>query len=141
MTNPFPPPDPEVRPYQSAVEVALTKKVNLAQLTDEIEAATKVDVNVAMTYGPDFDTTRAPAPDNPAVLHVSPARVRQDQVEKVLAAHEPTADYGAPEGESEFGELLARVLDDPTATLADDEVKIAVLGLLRRVPLLSRRSS
>jgi hypothetical protein len=134
MTQPeitFPPPtvdDPP--PFESAVQVEVTNPVNLAQLTDELSKATGHHVTLALTTVE--DTQR---------LSVTPGNLNAAVVKKVVADHRPRDGYELPEEEKTFMALLDKVAQGPVE-LTDDEMKVAVTGLLRRVnaPGNGRRS-
>lgn len=114
-------------PYQSAVTIPLDKEVNLVQLADEIGAATKRIVHLAISTTPGADGTLT------SMLSVSPGSVAVDRVAAVVAAHQPVPDYGVPAAELAFRAVVARAQEENNPELNADELQTAVLGLLRRV--------
>lgn len=122
--NPYPAPEPEgpPAPFQSAVQVPLDRIVNLAQLTDEIAAATKRVVHLAV--GTDAEGV--------STLSVSPGGVNASLVADVVAKHEPQSDYGVSPIEKRFTELLALVTEEDDPVMTPVDIQAAVVGLLRR---------
>jgi hypothetical protein len=131
--EPFPPQTDEVQeqppPFEDSALFELTKQVELSQLTDELGKALKRQVLVAQ-LGPEHGFQ--PAEDNPAQIAVSPSSVDHEVVEKVIADHQPVIGYDIPEREKSFSELTTRLQNDPDAELSDEDLRVAVRGLLLR---------
>lgn len=119
-------------PFVSALTFDLTKRINLTQLTDEIDAAVGSTVHLAVSGGPDFNPDIDPSASNVGTLNVSPASVDRAKVQAALDAHHPSDVYAVPQAEQDFAAVQSKVMTDPTATLTADEVAAAVKGLLAR---------
>lgn len=131
MTQPeptFPPPiEDNPPPFVSAVDVSVTKPVNLTQLTDELSKATGHHVTLALTEN-----------EGKQSLSVTPGGLNKTVIAKVLKEHAPQVDYGVPEEERVFAALLAQVAAGPVE-LTPTELNAAVVGLLRRAGAPSTR--
>lgn len=133
--NPFPPQAAVVQeappPFADQATFPLTKQVELIQLTDELSKVLKRQVQVAQ-LGPERGWV--PSEDNPATLAITPSNVNANKVRQVIEAHQPDLGYGISEEEKAFSALSDRLLNDPTAELSDEDVRVAVRGLLLRQP-------
>lgn len=131
--DPFPPQADVVQdappPFADQVTFPLTKQVELTQLADELTRALKRQVQVAQ-LGPEHGWV--PSEDNPAVLAISPSNVNANKVRQVIDAHQPDLGYGVSDEEKAFTALSDRLLNDPTAELSDEDVRVAVRGLMLR---------
>lgn len=117
-------------PFDDAMMFDLDKQVELSQLTDEIGKAVKRQVTLAQ-IGPDSGIV--PAPDNPAKLAVTPGNLDRDTIQKVIDDHEPMLGYDIPEREKAYLALQDRLINDPDAEISDDDLKVAVRGLVQRM--------
>lgn len=131
--DPFPPQADVVQdappPFADQVTFPLTKQVELTQLADELTRALKRQVQVAQ-LGPEHGWV--PSEDNPAVLAISPSNVNANKVRQVIDAHQPDLGYGVSDEEKAFTALSDRLLNDPTTELSDEDVRVAVRGLMLR---------
>lgn len=136
-TDPFPPEQTEEPPppFESALTFDITKKINMTQLTDEIGAAVKATVQIALSGDADFNSMIDPSPDNVATLSVTPSNVSKAKVQKAIDDHVATDGYELPEHEREFAAVTQKLVDDPTATLTDDEVQVALRALVLRLTM------
>lgn len=79
------------------IELIVTKKVNLAQLTDEIQRRTKTVPQLAMRQPNDQD----PTAENPYVLWVHPGTLSVDICQSVLDKHVPIPPTYNNDGQTE----------------------------------------
>lgn len=131
--EPFPPvfdgdqaPPP---PFDDQVTFTITKQIELTQLAEEIGKAVGRQVSLAQ-LGPDAGFV--PSADNPATLCVSPGSVDKKIVQKAIDDHEPIVGYDVPERIKAFNVLQDRLVNDPDADMSDEDIKVAVRGLIIR---------
>lgn len=131
--DPFPPQHEAVQEQPPAFDdqllFDLTKQVELTQLAEEIGSAVGRQVSVAQ-MGPDHGFV--PAPDNPAHLAVSPGNLSKTKIQKALDDHEPIIGYDVPEREKAYGALQDRLMNEPDSELSDEDMRVAVRGLVLR---------
>lgn len=129
--NPFPPePSQEPPPpYPDMSSFPLTKPINLAQLREEIRAEVRDNLEIAQV-GPKHPGDISES--NPAILAVTPSRIPEGKVRKVIKDHKASADYDVPKSEREFAAVVKKVVDDPQANLGAAETQSALRGLLMR---------
>ena len=53
-------------------------------------------------------------------------------VNQAIADHVPDPEWGMPQAEKDYQEVMARLLDDPEADLSSDDVTALVRGLAFR---------
>jgi hypothetical protein len=118
------PPDPASAPVPNAIPFLLTTGVNLAQLQQEISAASD-DVEVgAYVIGP--------YPDGTMILWLTPPSLDPAVVEQVIDDHVPNPDWGIPQIQKDFQAVTTKLAQNPEADLTSDEVKtIAVMLALQ----------
>lgn len=83
----------------------VTKEINPTQLTDEIERAMGVAVQICIANP---DPEQAVSPDNPAKLYVHPV-VEVEQVDKIVKDHVPDPDYGLSAEDQRRAELTGKL--------------------------------
>jgi hypothetical protein len=117
-------------PYPNAASFPLEKPVNLIQITDEIASAAGQTVQVAVTG--DYDHTQPISPTNEAIFWVAPDTISSGVITSVLGAHVSNPAYGMSNADLLFQSALQKVLNNPNATLTEDEIQASVRGLLLR---------
>lgn len=111
-------------PDQDAATFTVSKKINEAQLHQELEEA--LDLPVQMS------TSKAVG-DDETTLWVVPNTVDADVVQAVLDGHTADSEWGVPSSTRDYIALVRKVVGDPTYALSTDEIQTAVKGLILRL--------
>lgn len=111
-------------PDQDAAIFTVSKKINEAQLHQELEEA--LDQPVQMS------TSRAVGADE-TTLWVVPGSVDAEAVQAVLDEHTADAEWGVPSSTRDYIALVRKVIENPDYALSAEEVQTAVKGLILRL--------
>lgn len=114
-------------PWPNALSFQVHKRIGTLQLQDELRASVHQDCLVSVVNESPFGID--------GTLFVIPNTIDPDAVEEAIANHTFNPDYETPSYMAEFNAVVRKVNDDPNVVLTDDEMQVAIKGILARFPV------
>lgn len=114
-------------PWPDAIAITVHKRIGPLQLQDELKQALHQDCQVAVVNDSPFSAD--------GTIFLIPGTLDEEAVQAVVDDHNFDPNYGTPSYLTEFNDLLRKINEMPEYALTNDDIQVAVKGMLARIPL------
>jgi hypothetical protein len=121
--------DQPYEPWPGALSFEVDKKIGLVQFQSELSKAAGENCMATLVTEVPFSTD--------GTLWVMPNTLDKKVVQDTIDQHDFVEDYDTPQHLVGFKALMRKFNDDPTVELSDDDIQVAVKGILAQFPTIN----